>query len=312
MKLFFSIVLMTLCVFSSDVVAQQKKAPAIASVFIAAGSTENVYLLGADSTYYLYKENLNRPKTQKKKRSEVASLLMLEPKSYLGAIDLYEARKYADASIKFGEIAERYKAFKPIPDNVSTLAGFYQLECLRKQFKLKELKDAVSVYNAQSLVQKNLRRQVQIYKLWEAVEEKQWKRVEKLAKQWEKKKASNEQRAQIAYCLGLALENLQQNRAALNAYAVAMTIDYGNSQEITRRAAQNALRVYQSMPAVQNAMQQWGTSSANELSKGSRMLKEAVALVNLYTAIDLGGGMALPAEYKKFLKYDVSEQKEEK
>ena len=110
------------------------------------------------------------------------------------------------------------------------------------------------------------------------------------------------QRAQVGYCHGLALEGLEKPIQALNAYAIAITADYGASNELAEQAALNSLRLYTKDPEVQLAIKLWGTEDEDPHSSGRFRLEEAAALADTYEQV-LGGGKALPSEYKALLKY---------
>jgi hypothetical protein len=110
------------------------------------------------------------------------------------------------------------------------------------------------------------------------------------------------QRVQVGYCLGLALDSQDKIIPAINAYNIALTADTGASEDLTRTAAANALRLYLKDPGVQTAIKLWGSKDENPNTSGHQMLVEAGALAGLYE-LSLGGGTPLPAEAKDLLKY---------
>ncbi|MFC4991884.1 hypothetical protein [Rubritalea tangerina] len=292
---------LSLSIFAS---AQQPERTVIEGILIMPDDEyEKVFLMGATKASIFYVKNIRAVDVDSKRRSEVASVYIMEPKEYTEAMALYEDRKYSEAYTKFGEVKERYKKFQPLPDNHHTLAGFYQLECLRKQFKTAELVKAVADYRTENLIRPDLLQQVEVYKFWEAMNAKSWARLDRLAGEWNQKRVPISQRAQIDFCHGQALEGLGRKTDALNAYARAMTADFTKSEEIVRKASHAALGIYKSMPEVQTAMSLWKTEDEDIYSSGYRLLSEANALARLYNKAGLGAGVALPAEYSDLLKF---------
>ncbi len=284
--------------------AQQPDRVTIEGVLIMPeGDYEKVFLMGASKTNVFYVKNIRAVDTVSKRLTSLASIYITEPKEYTQAMSLFEDRKYSEAHTKFGEVMVRYKKFQPIKDNHYTLAGFYQLECLRKQLKTAELVKAVADYRTENLVRPDLLKQVEVYKFWEALNSKAWARLDRLAGEWKNKRVPISQRSQISYCHATALEALGRKTEALNAYGHAMTADYSKSEEIVRESAHAALRVYLSFPEVKTAMTLWKTADEDVNSSGYRLLAEANALARLYNKAGMGAGVALPAKYAKLLEF---------
>lgn len=296
-------VLVTILGLSTFAAAQQKERVTTEAILMMSDTEfEKVLLLGVTKTNIFFVKNKNDMDADSKRLSAVESVYILEPEDYSEAMSLFEDRKYGEAYTKFGEVKERYKKLERLADNPHTLAGFYQLECLRKQFKTNELVTAVADYSAENMLRSDLLQQVEVYKFWEALNSKSWARLDRLAREWEKKRVPISQRAQIAFCHAQALEELKRPTDALNVYAVAMTADFTKSEEIVRKAAHNSLRIFNALPEVQVAIKQWETEDQNVYSKGYRMLVEANALARLYNKAGMGAGVDLPKAYAAILK----------
>ncbi len=283
--------------------AQAPKRVLIEAIIISSEKYEKVLLLGVTKTNIYYVKNAREMNTLSRKRSEIDSVYIMEPAEYSEAMALLEDRKYGEAYIKFGEVAERYKKFQPFKDNHHTLAEFYQLECLRKQFKIAELVAAVADYRSENLVRTDLLQQIEVYKFWKAYNSKSWAHLDHLAKEWEKKRVPISHRAQISFCHAAALDALGRKNEALNMYGKAMTADYSKSEEILRKAAYGALGIYKGMPDVATAMKLWKSENENKYSSGYQYLIEANALARLYVKAGMGSGVDLPKEYAEFLKF---------
>lgn len=211
------------------------------------------------------------------------------------SINLYEARKYQEAKIGFIAVQQ-----KSPPGDVLTLAAFYEMECLRKLGDLAGLSAALEKFDKSSLTRSSQLRQVEIYQLWELVRMKNWPALDAKALSFSKKPLPTSQRAQIAYCHGLALEGLARIPAAIMAYQTALTADAATSEDIARLATLRLLAIYQADPEVQAALKNFGTPFQDESSQGARDLREAGALTKLFR-LSTGGGAALPVEFEEFL-----------
>jgi len=263
---------------------------------------EEIWVDKATPTQFRYREQENAIDRKVKNLSEVVSLYFYEPQAYKAARDLYQARRYAEAGELFGRIAAALKEIREVPNNHATLSAFYQLECLRRTGDLEGLKTALEGFRTAGLTRQHQLTQIELYTLWEAVRTKGWSRLDAMCVERKKQSLPGYQRAQVAYCHGLALEGLERPVEALNAYASAIIADYGASHELVEKAAINSLRLYRKDSEVQLAIKLWGTEDEDKNSSGRFRLEEAAALADTYESV-LGGGKALPAEYKELLKY---------
>ncbi len=98
------------------------------------------------------------------------------------------------------------------------------------------------------------------------------------------------------------MRNTREENIQEHSLQTAMIADSGASEVVTRKAALRILSIHAADPAVQMAIDNWGTDDENKSSKGFANLGEAAAVAALYE-LSLGGGTPLPAEFKKFLKY---------
>lgn len=212
------------------------------------------------------------------------------------ATDLYQARKYQEALAAFGKLGAH-----PVDgDEGGMLARFYETECLRRLRNLEGLaKAAGSIEKKPSLGPRRLR-QLEIDGLWELVGMKQWEGLGLAAERLAGQRLPGDQRAQVAFCRGLALENLGRRFDALNAYNVAMTADAGASEEVAREAAIGVLRIHRGDPDVRDALARRGTPEENRDSAGAIRLREAEAVASLFE-LSLGAGVPLPADFKEFV-----------
>lgn len=259
--------------------------------------------------YKMNKNDLNRKQLSVKK---LDSIFFYEPPIFAEAMHLYQGRKYAEAKPKFAACQKAFKLVDTAPNNYAALAGFYVLECSRRQFDLSALSDEQTKFRKDGLMRETHLQQLEVNAFWEAVRLKNWERLDRLAEAWRKRKVTGHQRAQIAYCHGLALEQLAKKdpkltSKALNAYSRALSADFTSSMEIVVKAANNALRMYETDPGVQLAISLWGTEDENKSTAGYQYLLEANTLVKLYQKAGFESVKGLSEEYKAFLKYDAPE-----
>jgi hypothetical protein len=266
------------------------------------GKFEKVWIVAASPVGIGYRDAEQSIDITPKRRAEITAIYFMELPAHKAAMDLYQGRRYAEARERFVQIKEALKGIEELPNNPSTQAGFMELECLRRMNDLEGLAKALEVFRKEGLVREHQLRQVDLYILWDAVRTKGWPRLDAICKERRTEKLPGYQRAQVGYCHGLALEALGRPTEALNAYATAMTGDFGATEEITREAALNSLRILKNDEEVKLAIKLWGTPDENPNSQGRFRLEEAASLAAMYE-LTLGGGKALPGEYKELLKY---------
>ena len=233
-----------------------------------------------------------------------ATVFVCEPSDFAAAMDLFRARKYAEARVRFVAVKERYRPIEGLEDSVSTLGAFYEMECLRKEGDLEGLAAALQKFSNGPLSREDQARQLELYVFWDAVRTKSWERLDAMAKERANMRLPGSQRAQIAYCHGLALENLGRHDEALISFNVAITADAGASEEITRQAALRILGIYHQDPDIGLAMKLRKSGQDVVSPKTARKLAAAEAMANLFR-LCLGAGASLPAEFQVFLKADV-------
>lgn len=230
------------------------------------------------------------------------SVFVVEPGNYTAAMDLYQDRRYLEAKTKFSAVKERHVPVKSLDDSYATLAAFYEMECMRQLGDLEGLAAALQKFNYGPLTREYQLRQLELYVLWDAARTKSWERLQSLARERLNLRLPGDQRAQVAYCHGLALEGLMRPDEALFAFNTALTADAGASEVVTRLAALRILAIYHNDPDVQAAIARRGKPAAENLAAGRIKLAEAVAVARLFE-MALGVGSPLPAEFREFLKY---------
>jgi hypothetical protein len=292
---------LALPLFALPAFAQQPQ-QAEAYLITEEGDFERVWITAATATAIRYREMEQAVDQRDAKISDYQSIYLMEPAALTEAIELYQGRKYSEAREKFAAVKASYKAIEELPDNPSTTAAYYEMECLRKTGDLDGLAKAVEAFQKDGLTREFQLRQVELYAMWDAVRTKDWGRLQNICSERLKERMPGFQRAQVGYCLGLAYDSQDQIIPAINAYNIAMTADTGASEDIARSAALNAMRLYKKDPEVQTAIKLWGTPDENPNASGHQRLLEAGALAKLFE-LSLGGATALPAEHKDLLKY---------
>lgn len=303
MKLFTSVVAST-AAMTLAVSAQDKSTGKVESILMLGGNkAEEVYISGATATHLTIALKSSPNRANELERRKVNSIFMKDPSAFTFILDQYEDRKYGEAQKNFAKFREVYAGLLSLPDNHATRAGFYELECMRKQLNLAGLVAGLEKFDSSQLTRQSMLQQMEVYKFWELAQKKDWQRLNSLAVEWETKRLPVSLRAQVEYCNGLALEALGRPLEALDAFARALAADFTKSEEINRSAVPAALRVYASLPEVKAAKEQWGMSSEDKNSKGRTLLLEANSLARLYEKMGLGAGVSLPTEHSSFLDF---------
>jgi tetratricopeptide (TPR) repeat protein len=266
------------------------------------GTSDNIFVVAATKTAVRFKSTAQAIDTEDLNLSSVQALYLLEPKVYRDAMELYQARKYAEAKDLFAQAKMLYKPTSALDNNYSTLGAFYELECLRRLGDLENLSKALEGFRKDGLTREHHLRQLEVYVFWDAVRQKSWDRLVALGEARLQEKLPSYQRAQIAYCVAQAYEALKQPSKALNAYNTAMVADIGATEEIADKSALAVMRIHQASPEVQLAIKLWKTEDENKNTTGYLHLQEAASVAGLYE-LTLGGGKKLPNEFVPLLKF---------
>lgn len=271
------------------------------------GSTEGVWLAAATKSQLTYRETAVATETKNARLLDYKAVFLYEPREYSEAMDLYQARKYQEAKERFIAIKERYKPVYAVENSHAALAAFYELESLRKLGDLEGLASALQQFDKSPLTRDTQLRQIELYVLWDAVRTKDWATLDELTRERAKTRLPGDQRAQVAYLHGLALEGLERPEEALFAYQTAMTADTGASEVIARQSALRVLAILNGDPDVQRAIKDWDSAQQNRNSAGYTKLIEASAVARMFEQA-LGAGASLPAEFQELLKYKPKEE----
>jgi len=263
--------------------------------------SQKVVLIGSNNKGFLfYKENPKSANTVRAKIDSYLGIWLFEPTDVRDAKNLFESRKYKEALNAFKKLQVTYGDFKYLNDSYYETAEYYEMECYRKLKDYKSLSAKLETYRPDRLTRPGIVAQRKLYRMYDAVEKKDWPRLQTMCDDnIQGVDLTLGQRAQIAYCLGLAYEGQKNTNDALNAYATAMTADFNRSEVIVRESALRSLGILTADEEVKVAMELWKTPDEDKNSNGYRKLGEANALARLYDTAGLGFGVALPADYKK-------------
>ncbi len=298
MKRFLSIIAVPALAVSSH--SQEYQAPAVLSS--TDGETRQVWITAATKTQIRYKTTPVSTDFLDGNIADFATIYLMEPAEYSAAIDLYEGRDYAAAREKFAALKVAAKPVAALKDNHHTLAAFHEMECMRKLGDYAGLATALQAFVKEPLTRDHHLRQLDLYVMWDAVRSESWDRLLAIASERDGEILPGYQRAQVAYCKGLALDKLGRSSDALLEYAVAITADGGASERVTQDAVLNSLAIYSKDKEVQIAITNWGTDDENKNSAGYSRLVEAGGLARFYVKF-LSAGKPLAEDYRKLLKY---------
>jgi tetratricopeptide (TPR) repeat protein len=293
-----------ICALSAHASAQSpNQAPAqVAAVLFTEDGSQPAWIVEASKTAIRYRETEVAVDTQIANRADIKHIYLYEPRDLAAAMELYQARKYEEAKAAFAAVKERYKPLAALDDSPGVIAAFYEMESLRKLGDLEGLEKALQKFDKRQLTSDHQQRQVDLYVMWRVVQSKNWQSVDNIAKERARTRLPGDQRAQVAYCHGLALEALERPAEAVNAFQTALVADAGASEEIAREAALRILTILNEDPDVQRAIRDWGSKDENKNAPGRAKLLEASSLALLFEKT-LGGGSPLPDKLKGLKKY---------
>lgn len=299
----FTVSALIACGIATVAHAQQAARTSMEAYLVRAGKKpEKLFLLGGKPSEFSFVKTVQSTQARQGKLSGGASIFFIQPADFSKAMDLFEGRKYGEAATAFADVASKYAGFSDFEDNYSTLAGFYELESLRKQLAVADLVQKAAGFDAKHLSNTEQLQQIEIYKFWQLMQSKSWKQLVSLSDEWKAKTIADSHRAQIAYCRAVALQGLGKQDEALDAYAGAFTADTFKSSELVRAAAIAALEIYLADKAVAAEIAAWGTAKQNKASKGYKWLVEANALAKLYNKTGMGSGVDLDPKFAAILK----------
>ena len=305
----FRPVILTSFVLAATVVAQDTKPFQTPALLVSQSGTsfQRVWIVSSTKAVVRYRTTEIATSIEEARVSDYDTIYLLEPADYSAALDLYQARRYAEARPLFAKIKDLYAPVRSLENNPSTLAAFYEMECMRKLGDLEALSEALRKFDKSSLTRENQLRQLELYLIWVSVREAEWKKVETLVAERAKSRLPGDQRAQLNYCLGKALEGLERPDEAIAAYQAAMTVDAGASDDIARESAIRVMTILSERPQVKRAIQIWGQPEENTSSPGYAQLLQASAVAKLYE-MNLGGGVPLPEALKDLPKFQPPPQ----
>ena len=302
------ITLATGCLFfalhAEVAVAQQTRIEAIS--IPNTGSPQRIWINEVTNSNIRHYQNPTTAALSDLSRSSLQAVFFPEPPALSTAIQQFRGREYRAAKDGFARVASEFRAVRPLENNPATRAAFFEIECLRLLGEYEEMSEKLGAINKGGLTRENELRQLELNLMWEAVGRQVWDRVEILAREFAGTRMPANQRAQVAYCLGLVLEQKGEANAAIQAFNEAMIIDAAASEVESRLAALAILRIYDADPDVQSAREAWGTEHARPNSKGHARLIEAGAVARIYEDF-IGAGVPLPAAFKPYLEYQAPE-----
>ncbi|BCU76310.1 hypothetical protein [Luteolibacter sp. LG18] len=286
----------------SPIRAEAPPAAVRAYLIQESGDFQEVWLTAVADRVLHYRETELAGPVAEMDAAKVKSVYFFKPQSLREALALYRGRKYKEARERFAAVRATYQAIHDLAENPASIAGFYELECLRQMDDPEALAKALETFRSSGLVRDCQLRQLEILVFWDALRTKSWEKLDAMAVERADEELPGYQRAQIAFCHGVALENLGKPTEALDAYNTAITADGGASETIARQAALNVLRIHKADPDVQTAIRRWGSADEARDVAGRQHLLEAAAVARLYEDT-LGAGQPLPGPFKEFLKY---------
>jgi hypothetical protein len=301
-----------LCV--STVAAQSEPELPKGRLLYSDGRHVDCYVISYRAGVATYRTNMKSLNILQAKKPALEAIYFYEPQIFTDAMNLYRAKNYGEAKVKFAECEVSFKSVDSLPDNYATLGGFYKMECSRRSGDLDALSAELEKYRKDGLTRDNHYLQLEVYTFWEAVRLKDWARIDRLATgdSWQGRKVPSELRVQLEYCHALALDELAKEGPkedssrwgpVINAYNRVLSADATASIDLVLKAANNLMRIYAEDEGVQLAIKNWKTEYEKVSSVGYQKLMEANTLAQFYKQVGFHEIQPLITDYEKFLNY---------
>jgi hypothetical protein len=253
------------------------------------------------------------------------SIYVARPPEYVEAIELFESRRYELALPAFQGVIKKYANFSDINNSFPALAGLYELECYRKLKQYDKLAAGEKVFAKEKwLTKESDRAQVDIYKLWTMLRDKDnfQRIVKEYHDEWRERKLPNYLRAQVEFIYGKAQEGLGlgEDGEALIAYMKAVTADFAGSEIISREAMSASFNLIENDKEAQEVRRLWDKGERDlmepKVNTMSYMrLLEASAFVRVHNKLGLSGfnengeAIRLPQKFNAYLKSHCTTKK---
>ena len=283
----------------------------IARVYIVKknGKAKRAYLSKVSKKAITYIDNPKDTSGSEVLKEEVQTIFFYQPKSFAKALALFNNYRFQDAYDLFTDCKMKYKPYDALDGNYSTIAGFYELECVRRLGDLARLDQLLNDFRPAPLLDENHLTQLAIYPFWHAVHTASWERLLTLAPQWENKKLPGTQRAQIAFCHALALEALGEREGALLKFHEALAVSDLKEQNLISKACAKIIFLI----TEQKEVLEYLKLPLDTRSQSSRLYHEVLAassVAKLWSQLSHSGS-SFPSEYQPLLKipspFSVSE-----
>ncbi len=255
-------------------------------------SLTNVFLVKLDKVNLHYQKRLKSSVVKQLPRRAVKSIFFYEPQIFSDALALYKKGKFEKARQKFEKCKEEHAAYQEFTGNYSTLAGYYEIECMRRLGDLEGMDRLLNLFNPEALDNENYLTQIEIYSFWTALSRGSWKRVLRLADAWKRKLIPPSQRTQIRYCRALAIAELYPSQQALEALYIVIAGSVYTEPELIEKAFVMALEIL---------LRNVRIPTSSQSQPYSEPLQEAIALAHVWND-SLGRSQDLPKRYQKLLK----------
>ena len=138
-----------LCVTSA--VAQEEPELPKGRLLYSNGSHDDDYVIRYKAGVATYRTNMRSLNILQAKKPALEAIYFYEPQIFTEAMNLYRAKNYSEAKVKFAECEVSFKPLDSLPDNYATLAGFYTMECSRRSGDLEALSAELEKYRKDGL-----------------------------------------------------------------------------------------------------------------------------------------------------------------
>jgi len=238
--------------------------------------------------------------------NQAKTIFFPESRAFSEAMQKFRGRDYRAAADAFAKVAEEFRPVHLLPGNPHTRAAYFEMESLRLLGDYAKMAEKLGGIHKSGLSRENEIRQLELNLMWDAIGREAWDQLGHLVDRHAGTRMPANQRAQVAYCMGLVHEKRGETSQAIDAYNEAMIVDAAASEVVARMAALAVLRILDADPDVKVAREMWGSEDFKTSAPGYSRLLEAGAMARIFDEF-VGAGTPLPDQFKPYLEYKAPE-----
>ena len=280
------------------------------SIVTKGGASKEVYIQLASNKGISFFEDTRTTKATTMALKDIDSIFFFRPKEFQEGLEFFNEGDFAKAKKSFISCKEKYAKMAPLSENYFSRAYFYEMECARRERKFDEVIKLEKGFRDDVIKNENHLNQIKLYAFWKAYHQKDWKRLVQMERTWDGAKLPGYQKAQIAYCYGVGLEETGDVKGALIQFNSVLALSEFKEMELVLEAGTRIMDIHLADESVEDCLKSQATDDPDRKSKAFATLLEAASIARLW---DKSVGVKkLPTKYSKLVSIKPDRPKAEK